>query len=39
MKSKTYKNASDLAADLGLSPERGLVAEMKPSSQKRLLRP
>ncbi|MBT4791749.1 MAG: XRE family transcriptional regulator [Halobacteriovoraceae bacterium] len=29
MKSKTYKNVSDLAVDLGLTAERGLIAEMK----------
>ena len=29
MKSKTYKNMSDLAADLGLSSDVGLLAEMK----------
>ena len=29
MKFKTYKNMSDLAADLGLSSDVGLLAEMK----------
>lgn len=29
MKSKTYNKMSDLTADLGLSPERGDIAEMK----------
>jgi len=29
MKSKTYKNLSDLAVDLGLPADRGDVAEMK----------
>ncbi len=38
MKSKTYKNASDLAADLGLSPERGLVAEMKAKLTKEIIK-
>ena len=38
MKSKTYKNASDLAESLGLSAERGLVAEMKAKLTKEIIK-
>ena len=38
MKSKTYKNASDLAVDLGLAAERGLVAEMKAKLTKEIIK-
>ena len=38
MKSKTYNNASDLAESLGLSRERGLVAEMKAKLTKEIIK-
>ncbi len=38
MKSKTYKNASDLAIDLGLPAERGLVAEMKAKLTREIIK-
>ncbi|MEX0798285.1 MAG: XRE family transcriptional regulator [Bacteriovoracaceae bacterium] len=38
MKSKTYKNIADLAVDLGLSAERGLVAEMKAKLTKEIIK-
>ena len=38
MKSKTYKNASDLAESLGLPSERGLVAEMKAKLTKEIIK-
>lgn len=38
MKYKTYKNASDLATDLGISVERGLVSEMKAKLTKEIIK-
>ena len=38
MKSKTYKNVSDLAVDLGLTAERGLIAEMKANLTKEIIK-
>ncbi|MDA9189584.1 helix-turn-helix domain-containing protein [bacterium] len=38
MKSKTYKNASDLAEGLGLCAERGLVAQMKAKLTKEIIK-
>lgn len=38
MKSKTYNSASDLAESLGLSTERGLVAEMKAKLTKEIIK-
>ena len=38
MKSKIYTNASDLAESLGLSAERGLVAEMKAKLTKEIIK-
>ncbi|MDP7322049.1 MAG: XRE family transcriptional regulator [Bacteriovoracaceae bacterium] len=38
MKSKTYNSASGLAESLGLSRERGLVAEMKAKLTKEIIK-
>lgn len=38
MKSKAYNSASDLAESLGLSRERGLVAEMKAKLTKEIIK-
>lgn len=38
MKSKTYKNATDLALALGLSAEHGIIAEMKASLTKEIIK-
>lgn len=38
MKSKTYKNTAELAVGLGLSAERGVVAEMKAKLTKEIIK-
>lgn len=38
MKSKTYKNSTDLALALGLSAEHGIIAEMKASLTNEIIK-
>jgi predicted XRE-type DNA-binding protein len=38
MKSKTYKNTSELAVALGLTSENGVIAQMKASLTKEIIK-